>query len=427
MPEKEEVTDLSRLRISRQEERAPAGKKGRAYLWLAGLLAFLIWIGALGFFLRDRLWGAVGAFLSTPEVTVFQVPQQASPGPARLLSANGYIVARKTSILSSRTSGRVVWLGCEVGDRVKAGEVVARLESNEQQARLESAQAALHEAEARLREARANLLEDQRREARSRQLLDEKVLSQAEYDLSRATLEAAQARVASLEAAVKTAEANLHFAEVQLDHTQIRAPFNGVITGKHAEVGEMVTAGSYSGQITGGAVFRLADFGSLEMEADVTEANLGKVRVGQPAEIVTDAYPDRIYRGRLRQIVPTADRQKAVVQVRVEILDKDGRLLPEMSAQVSFFAGETRSTAADAGRRSSGKILVPAEALRIIDQETAVYLVEDQRAKVRKIRRGGKVGRMVEVLEGLSGGEQVILSGPAGLREGDQVTIAASR
>lgn len=106
MPEKEEVTDLSRLRISRQEERAPAGKKGRAYLWLAGLLAFLIWIGALGFFLRDRLWGAVGAFLSTPEVTVFQVPRQASPGPARLLSANGYIVARKASSLSSRTSGR---------------------------------------------------------------------------------------------------------------------------------------------------------------------------------------------------------------------------------------------------------------------------------------------------------------------------------
>lgn len=186
-------------------------------------------------------------------------------------------------------------------------------------------------------------------------------------------------------------------------------------------------AGSYSGQITGGAVFRLVDFNSLEMEADVTESSIGKVRVGQRAEIVTDAYPDRVYRGRLRQIVPIADRQKAVVQVRMEILDKDEKLLPEMSAQVAFLSDAIDSAASGIEKRSGRKVWVPEAAIWIVEQETAVYLVEDQKVKVRKIRGGEKMGGMTEVREGLSGGERVIVGGHAGLQEGDEVAVAASK
>lgn len=397
--------DLSVLRIRRDDD---AGGRGR--LWggiAAGIL--LVALAAAGWTYRDSL-------LPAPKLETATV-RAVLPGRAGgALTASGYVVAQRQSTLSPRASGRLDWLGADEGDRVRGGEVVARLQHDSQEAVLAEARAALVQARADLEEAKAALQLARADEARQQRLRGDGVNTARDLDAAVAGREQLEARVRALEAAIGAAEASVRGAEVDLENTNIRAPFDGILTERRAQLGEMLSAGAFAGQPTGGAVFVLADFGSLEVEADVSEANLAKVKLGAPARITLDAYPDAPFRGEVKQIVPTADRQRAIVQVKVRFLEPDERILPEMSAQVSFLDQPDA-----AGAPVVAKPMIPEGAVVRRGERTSAWVVRDGRASRRAIRVGPANGGMVEVLEGLQPGETVVVGAPDGLAEGTRV------
>src|SRR5712691_12359884 len=307
--------ELASLRIDRER---PAERKRRWPLLM--LLPVLLALGLL-YALRVR------AAFSAAEVETAQVGVQeagvATPG-APILTASGYVVARRKAVVSAKIQGRLSELRVEEGSRVRQNEVIARLESQDYEAQVQRARAALQRAEADLGESRRQL-------DLARRLTDEKIMSTDQ-------LQTAQSRARVNEAAVSQARADLAFAQAQLANTVIRALFSGTVVKKMAEVGESVAPIPPGVNIStsSGAIVALADLDTLEGEADVSESNVAKVQNGQPAEVTVEAIPDRRYKAVLRQVIPTADRTKATVQVKVTILDKDKDLKPEMSAKVTF-------------------------------------------------------------------------------------------
>jgi len=290
---------------------------------------------------------------------------------------------------------------------VKKGEVIARLESGDQQAALNSARANVGQIEAQLGQARRDL-------TRSESLAAQKVLSDAD-------LENARTKVQVLEAQLNAAHAVVEQAEVDLENTRVRAPFDGTVLRKDAEVGEIVAPSSAGGGLTRTAIVTMADLATLEVEVDVNEAYIAQIQNGQAARITLDAYPDTSFNGRVRQVVPTADRQKATVQVKVSILDRDPRILPEMGAKVVFVRGSDKLMAVAARR-----VEVPAAALVREGTAARVWVVEDGRARSRTVDPGPEHDGKVEIRSGLSGGESVVLRPPAGLKDGARVRAARS-
>ena len=231
------------------------------------------------------------------------------------------------------------------GSRVNRGEIIARLTSDEYKAGVAEARATLAQARAMLAQRRSSEWEARREQDRQRKLLEDGITTQSDYDAAKRGLEVATAGVAAAEEAINAASARLDLTQANLEKTNIRAPFDGIVTNKATEIGEMVAAGAFSGQPTGGAIVTIADFSTLEMEADISESNISRVSEGQPALVTVDAVPDHRYRGILRHIVPTADRQKGVVIAKITILDLDDALVPDMSAQVTFLEEEVTKEA----------------------------------------------------------------------------------
>jgi RND family efflux transporter MFP subunit len=289
---------------------------------------------------------------------------------------------------------------------VKSGELLARLESADYEASLLRAKAQVQRAE-------ADLAEFRRQRGLAERLAQERVLSQDELD-------AAQSRVRLAEAALGQAEADRAFAEAQFENTLIKAPFAGVVVKKMAEVGESVAPipPGVNLSTSSGAIVALADLATLEVEADVAEANVARLSDEQPAEVTVEAFPERRYRAVLRQVIPTADRTKATVMVKVTILDKDKDLKPEMSAKVNFL-----EPAAQPGAKSAPPpvVTVPKEALVTRDGKTAVFEVREGRARLRAVRTGGERQGLVIVQDGLLGSETLVLRPPDSLRDGDAV------
>jgi len=392
--------DLASLRI---DDRAPARSPWR---WPLLLLLPVVLLLALLYGLRARQ-----AF-SAVEVEVGQTgvsaPAAAGQPGAAVLTASGYVVARRKAVVSAKIQGRLSELKVEEGSRVREGEVIARLESADAAAQVQRASAAVQRAQADL--------EEQRRLLRQAQgLARERVLSQDQ-------LEAAESRVKIGEAAVRQAEAERGIYAALLQNTVIRAPFSGVVVKKMAEVGESVAPIPPGVNIStsSGAIVALADLETLEVEADVAEGNVARLSDDQPAEVVAEAFPDQRYKAVLRQVIPTADRTKATVQVKVTILDKAPNLKPEMSAKVTFL--EPARPAAASSAPAAPVVTVPRDAVATREGKTVVWVVsEDNTVRAREVTTRGESQGQAVVRSGLSGGERIVLHPPDTLRDGATV------
>ncbi|UCC71921.1 MAG: efflux RND transporter periplasmic adaptor subunit [Gemmatimonadota bacterium] len=404
----EPAHDLSRLRIDR--DRPPPGV-GRALRWsiiiVAGSAALVV-----VFLLLLR-----GAARPTVEVALAEL-RGGGAGASTGVTANGYVVARTQASVSSKITGRLVYLGVEEGSVVEAGEVIGRLESADYEAVLAQRQAELLTARAGLAEAEAERDQLRRDVIRTRDLQERGLASDQETEQAEAQLSTAEARVNRYRAQVRAAEAGVGVAQANLENTYIRAPFSGTVLRKDAEVGEVVAPAVTGGGLTRGAVVTMADLETLEVEVDVNEAYIARVRNGQPATIDLDAYPDTSFRGRVRQIVPTADRQRATVEVKVSILDTDPRILPEMGATVEFLE---ESGAAAAG---PARVFVPAAAVRDEAGRQVVWVARDDRIERREVEAGPVTGDRREIRRGVNAGERVVVAGHEGLEDGTRVRIA---
>jgi RND family efflux transporter MFP subunit len=340
---------------------------------------------------------------------LLQKQEQAAAG-APILTASGYVVARRKAVVSAKIQGRLAELRVEEGSRVRENEVIARLESNDYEAQVVRAKAAVLHAE-------ADLAENQRQLRLSEQLAKDSVLAQDSYD-------AAASRVRLAEAALKQAEADVTVNEAFLANTLIRAPFTGIVVKKMAEVGESVAPIPPGVNIStaSGAIVALADLDTLEVEADVSESNVAKLGANQPAEVTVEAFPDRRYRAVLRQIIPTADRTKATVQVKVTILDKDKDLKPEMSSKVTFLE-PAQKQAGNETAAAPATVMLAKTAIANRDGKSVVFEIREGRAHARPVVVGGERGGQVVVREGLAGGETLVSNPPDTLKDGDLVKV----
>lgn len=388
--------DLASLRIDHGEP-APARRRR----WPVVVAAAIVLAGAAWWLSK-----AGAASVQTVQPTVTSAAGRSAGSP--LLSASGYVVARRKAVVSAKIQGRLAELKVEEGSRVRDGEVLARLESRDSEAQVGRARAQVQRADADLAETRRQL-----RQAES--LAREQVLPADQ-------LEASQSRVKVAEAGLAQARAELDFAQAQLQNTVIRAPFAGTVVKKMAEVGESVAPIPPGVNIStsSGAIVALADLETLEVEADVSESNVAKLRDGQPAEVTVEAFPDRRYRALLRQIIPTADRTKATVQVKVTILDKDESLKPEMSAKATFLES---SAQVDAAAAAPATMSLPEAAVVTRDGTPHVFEVREGKARARRIVTGPTQQGRVIVKDGLSGGETLVLGPPPTLKDGDPVKI----
>jgi HlyD family secretion protein len=396
--------DLASLRIDRSK---PVG--GRRWPLLVLLPGLLL----LGVLYAVRIRAAFGAVeVETTRATLVAATDQRGPAGSPILTASGYVVARRKAVVSAKIQGRLSELRVEEGSRVREGELIARLESADNEAQVLRASAAVARAQADLAE--------QRRQARVAAELA------AQSVLAKDALEAAESRVAIAAAALGQAEADVALYEALLQNTVIRAPFSGVVVKKMAEVGESVAPIPPGVNIStaSGAIVALADLETLEVEADVSESNVARLGPNQPAEVTVEAFPDRRYRAVLRQVIPTADRTKATVMVKVTILDKDKDLKPEMSAKVTFFeTAASESSAKQPAAASAPLVTVAKEALASRDGASVVFEVKDGKALRRAVELGDeRDGRRV-VKAGLAGGETLVARPPETLGDGDSVKV----
>lgn len=395
--------DISRLHIERATGAPPPRRKYRGR-WIAGTAAVVLAGLALS-----------GRFSGPQEVETASVstayPYQAST----LLNAAGYVVAQRKAAVASKASGRLEWLGVVEGSKVKAGEVIARLENKDVRAQADQAKANVAVAAAAISQARAELTDAELATERARDLVSKKFLAQSALDAAQARLAKARAGVESARAAREAAQAGARTAEVAADQTVIRAPFDGVVLTKAANVGDTVTPFS-SALDTKGAVVTMADMDTLEVEADVAESNLAKVAPGQPCAISLDAFPNKRYRGEVSRLVPTVDRSKATVMAKVRFLEKDPRILPEMSAKVAFLAKPM------AAEQQPLAVVDPA-AITERDGHKVVFVVADGHAKPMAVQAGEKLGDAVAVT-GLKAGDKVILKPSPTLKDGAAVKAA---
>ena len=400
MPEQ----DLSRLKIERPAG-GPAPRRKRTGLWIA-IVAVL---ALAGLALSGRLAGPQE--VETASVST-AYPYQA----ATLLNAAGYVVAQRKASVASKATGRLEWLGVMEGSKVKAGDIIARLENKDVRAQAEQAEANVAVAAAAINQAQAELTDAKVAAGRARDLVAKKFLAQSALDTADARLAKAGAAVASARAARDAAQAGARTAEVAADQTVIRAPFDGVVLTKAANVGDTVTPFS-SALDTKGAVVTMADMNTLEVEADVAESNLAKIAPGQPCAIQLDAFPDKRYRGEVSRLVPTVDRSKATVMAKVRFLEKDPRVLPEMSAKVAFLAKPM-----DAEQKPLAVVDPAAIAER--DGKKVAFVVADAHVKQVPVQAGERLGDAV-VVTGLKAGDKVVLNPLASLKDGAAVKAAA--
>ncbi len=388
--------DLSGLRINRSDAPGAEGRSG-VPRWMFLVAAFVALIGVTATVVARGRGGAIAVRL-TPATLV--APSQANV----VVVASGYVVAQRKAAVASKGTGRLVYLGVVEGDRVRRNQVIARIEASDVQAQLAQAQANLQLSEADLQDAT-------RARERQRALLQSNLAAQEAVD-------AAEARHARVLATIALAKAGVQAAQVALENTVIRAPFDGTVLTKNADVGEMVAplAGSIQSKA---AVVTLADLGSLQVEIDVSESSIEQVQVGQPCEIVLDAYPDVRYPGSVAKIVPTADRAKATVQVKVAFRRYDARVLPEMSAKVHLLPRAEQTTSSD----TTPVLTVPASAVVLRDGQNVVYTVTSGRAVPVPVTVGRRVGRGIAVLQGLAVGTQVIDSVDARVQRGVKVKL----
>ena len=397
---------LDRLKI----DKGAGPVRKRRNRWLVPVIVVLL-LGAVA---------AVILFRSAIPVETVAIARVYPSQGFTLLNASGYVVAQRRAAVASKTTSRLEWLGVEEGSRVKAGQVLARLEDQDVVASRNRATANVETARFALEQARAELHDADLAFDRQKELLKDGVVAKADYDAADARLRKAKAAVSVAEWQITSARSALKEADVAVGYTLIRAPFDAVVLTKDADVGDIVTPLGAAANAKA-AVVTIADLGSLLIEADVSESNLGKVRAGQPCEIQLDALPDSRFRGEVHAIVPTADRSKASVMVKVRFVDHDSRILPEMSAKVAFL-----EHAVAAGERSPRTAVNPA-AVVSRGGKTVIFTVKGDRVMETPVVTGERLGDLVELKNGGEPGVKVVLNPPAKLKDGSRVEAATPK
>ena len=390
-------TDLSSLRIDRATHNPQAPRKSKP------IKKLLIWGGIVGALVLAFVM--LGSWFSPAVEVQLATASLTSPSQANaVLTASGYVVARRKAAVASKGTGRLVFLGVEEGDKVKKGQVIARLEDADVVAARDRAQENLRLAEADLYDARKNL-------ERTRILLKQEMIAPVEVDV-------ADARYKRVVASIEAAKYGVREADVAVDNTRIIAPFDGTVLKKNADIGEIVAplAGAVSSKA---AVVTIADMSSLEVDADVSEANITRVSAQQNCEITLDAYPQHRYPAYVSNIVPTADRAKATVMVKIRFKQYDQRVLPEMGAKITFLAA---GSSVDATEKAI--LTVPAAAVAMRDGRQIVFQIKDDQAVEIPVTTGRKVGSSIEITGGLKDGDKVISKADDKIETGTKVTLA---
>lgn len=396
--------DLSALRIDERARRGP-----RRLGWRAIAVALVVLLaGAAGLFvaLREK----------APEVEV-AVVRADTGGRAALLNASGYVTPRQRATIAAKITARVNEIYVDEGMQVEPGQVLAKLDDSDARARLGSAAAERDATAATLGDLRVNLENAERELRRVDELWERKLVAEQARDQARMAVDSLKARLVLAREQVGAAEARVKVAQQDLDNCTVRAPFGGIVVSKDAQRGEMVSPVSAGGGFTRTGIATIVDMGSLEIEVDVNESYIARVKTGQPVTALLDAYPDWQIPAKVRTVIPTADRQKATVKVRATFDRLDPRILPDMGVKVTFL-GEERSPPATAGR-----VLVARAALVEEGGTTAVFVHREGRVERRAVRLGQARGNEQEVLAGLSNGEQVVTTGAKQLRDGQSVRV----
>ena len=412
-PDTENQALLGQLRIDRTQREA--GSDPRRRRWIAGGLLVLLALSAAG------LWFGLAGRAGLAVRTAVAQPIAGSAANASVLDATGYVTARRQATVSAQITGTLTDVLIEEGDHVKSGQVLGRLEDTAQRAALAQAQAQLHSAQALLGQYQAQLAQSERDVKRAEDLVERKLVSQQAVEQARTQVETGAAQVQGQRKQIELAAASVRAAQVQLGYCTVRAPFTGVVIAKAAQVGEIVSPLSAGGGFTRTGIGTIVDMDSLEIEVDVNEAYINRVQPGQPVESVLNAYPDWKVPSHVIAIIPTADRSKATVKVRIGLDLKDGRIVPDMGVRVSFL--EEHKAAAQTQERPRG-VLVPAAAIRKEGDQEVVFVLKERRAQRRTVTLGGAIGDTRQVLAGVSPGEAVIVEAPAGLKDDAAVTAA---
>ncbi|MCO8591889.1 efflux RND transporter periplasmic adaptor subunit [Burkholderia multivorans] len=394
--------NLDKLKIDRGPIAAPRRRRWVRYAAAAALAVLALGIGL--------------AVMRRPTVDTTAVTSAYPYQNDTQLNATGYVVPQRKAAVASKGQGRVEWLGVLEGTRVKKDEIIARLESRDVEASLAQALAQVKVARANLGVQQAELKDAEIALRRTAALAPRGAVPAAQLDTDTARVNKARASVNSGEAAVASAEANARAAQVAVDQTVIRAPFDGIVLAKHANVGDNITPFS-SASDSKGAVVTIADMDTLEVEADVAESNIAKIRAGQPCEIQLDALPDMRFAGRVSRIVPTVDRSKATVLVKVRFVDRDDRVLPDMSAKIAFLSKPVSA------QDRQPVTAVQASAVVERDGRPVVFALQDDTVHAVPVARGARIGELVAV-RGVKPGDTVVLAPGAALKDGAKVTVA---
>ena len=411
---------LARLRIQRRDEPIRSSFR-RRLMWMLFLLIMIVLVGGGFSIARQNQWlSNVAEFVpeairSTPEVRVSAVVVRTGRSADALVVATGYLESRRQAMIGARAAGRIEVINVEEGSRVSTGEILAVLEHKDMDAALAATRATLTQTKSQLAEQDVEIARTKAELDRAMQLRDRKSIPDSEFDQAKFAYQAAVVRRDSLEAAVSLAEARVRESEQFNENMIIRAPFDGTVISKDAEVGESILPGGMGEASGRGSVVTIADLQHLEVDCDVKEDYISRVTPGAPAEVTVDAVPDRRYQGRVRKIIPMGDRARATIKVKVEILDADERLFPEMSGTVSILpegAGESPDW-------QTTRVFCDSDAVRQENDGWIVWRLDDESRAERVAITIGEVrdGR-TEVISGLAGGEKLILNPPAGIAPG---------
>lgn len=401
---------LKELRIAREQREEPGG-----FRWRIALIVLLV---CLALATLGGYWVMRSHRLEVDLVTA-AAPGAAAAGPASVLQATGYVTARREATVSAQITGTLVQVQIEEGEQVKAGQVLARLDDTAQQAALAQAEAQLQAATALRAQYQAQLEQARRDLLRNQQLVDADAVSRQSAEQAQTQVDSLSAQVAAQEKQQALARAGIEAARVQLGYTVIRAPFAGVIVAKAAQAGEIISPISAGGGFTRTGVGTIVDMDSLEIEVDVNEAYINRVQPQQPAQAVLDAYPDWNIPAHVIAIIPTADRSKATVKVRIGIDQKDPRILPDMGVRVSFLESAARAAAAP-----PRGVLVPVSAVVERDGRSVVFTIEGGRAHARPVTPGETAGDLRRI-EGVAAGSALVRAPPGDLADGAAVAVRA--
>jgi len=397
-----ETSKLEQLKIEREPE-----VESRPLRWPWLVIAFVLVVVAMWWFLRPEPATEVHTAIAR------EISRQVA---STVLNASGYVTARRQATVSSKFTGKVMEVFIEEGMEVEKDQVLARLDDANVSTSYALAEAQLRASETSLKETRALLSEAQAIFKRTRNLVDRELASEAEMDRARAGSESLSARLERRKADVRVAEKQLDVYRQQLEDTIIRAPFAGVVVAKNAQPGEMISPVSAGGGFTRTGIGTIVDMGSLEIEIDVNEAYINRVKAGQKIVATLDAYPDWSIPCHVIAIIPTADRQRATVEVRVGFDELDARILPDMGVKVAF----QQETGSDTGQGQAG-VLIPQSALNESGNRQYVLLLIDNMVEKRAVAVAGERGKEVLVVSGLSGGDKVITNAPVNITNGDRV------